>query len=38
MTRRKHIDDIKTGDGLLLRDEPGGHLSTDQVVSGVEVA
>ncbi len=30
--------DIETGSGSLARDEPGGYLSTAQVVSGVEAA
>jgi hypothetical protein len=30
--------DIETGSGSLARDEPGGDLSTAQVVSGMEVA
>src|SRR6266487_1197055 len=38
MTCRKTSGDIETGDALEPRDEPGGCLSTGQVVSGVEVA
>ena len=38
MTRRKRMDDIKTGVESLPREELGGYLLTDQVVSGVEVA
>ena len=30
--------DIETGSGSLARDEPGGYLSTAQVVSGMEAA
>ena len=38
MTRRKRIDDIKTEEESLPRDEPGGDLFTAQAVSGVKVA
>jgi hypothetical protein len=38
LTRRKGIDDIKTGVMPIPRDEPGGDLFTGQAVSGVEVA
>jgi len=38
MTCRKTACGIETGDGLWPRDEPGGCLSTGQVVSGMEVA
>jgi hypothetical protein len=31
-------DDIETGFGHMARDEPGGSLFIDQVVSGMEVA
>jgi hypothetical protein len=32
------LDDIETGEVMLLRDEPGGNLFTGQVVSGIEAA
>ena len=32
------IDDIKTGEVILLRDEPIGNLLTGWVVSGIEMA
>lgn len=35
---RKRSDGIETGVQLLLRDEPGGYLSTALVVSGTKVA
>jgi hypothetical protein len=35
---RKHLDDIETGEVMLLRDESGGNLFTGQVVSGIEAA
>jgi len=38
MTCRKALDDIKTGYVSLSRDEPGGCLFIDQVVSGMEAA
>jgi hypothetical protein len=38
MTCRKLLDDIETGAEVVLRDEPGGYLSTAQVVSGIKVA
>jgi hypothetical protein len=38
MKCRKRSDDIKTGVESLPRDEPGGYLSTDQVVSGMKAA
>jgi len=38
MKCRKRIDDIKTGVESLPRDEPGGYLLTDQVVSGIKAA
>ena len=38
LTGRKRKDDAKTGVESLLRDEPGGYLSTAQVVSGLKVA
>ena len=34
----KGLDDIETGVGNWLRDEPGGSLLTGQVVSGMKVA
>jgi hypothetical protein len=38
MTCRNFLDDIKTGLGILARDELGGCLFIAQVVSGMEVA
>lgn len=38
MTCRKRIDESETGVESLLRDEPGGHLFTGQVLSGMKVA
>ena len=38
MTCRNALDDIETGQEGLVRDEPGGYLSTAQVVSGTELA
>lgn len=38
MTCRKFMGDIKTEGAIRLRDEPGGYLSTAQVVSGIKVA
>jgi hypothetical protein len=38
MTCRKLLDDIETGAEVVFRDEPGGYLSTAQVVSGIKVA
>jgi len=38
MTCRKRIDDIETGRESFSRDEPGGYLSTAQVVSGMKAA
>ena len=38
MTCRKLQDDIETGAEAVSRDEPGGNLSTAQVVSGIKVA
>lgn len=35
---RNALDDIETGQEGLARDEPGGYLSTAQVVSGTELA
>jgi plasmid stabilization system protein ParE len=35
---RKPIDDVKTGVGSLLREEPGGYLLTAQVASGIKAA
>jgi len=32
------LDDIETGEVMLLRDKPGGNLFTGQVVSGIEAA
>ena len=38
MTCRKLLDDIKSGSVTLARDEPGGCLFIDQVVSGIYAA
>jgi hypothetical protein len=38
LTCRNVVDDIKSGFACVARDEPGGFLSTAQVVSGMEVA
>jgi hypothetical protein len=38
MTCRKRSDDIETEEESLPREEPGGNLSTAQVVSGMKVA
>jgi hypothetical protein len=38
MTCRNRTDDIKTDGERFRRDEPGGNLSTAQVVSGMKVA
>jgi hypothetical protein len=38
MTCRKRSRDIKTEGESLPREEPGGYLLTDQVVSGMKVA
>ncbi len=38
MTCRKRSEDIKTEEESLPREEPGGNLSTAQVVSGMKVA
>jgi hypothetical protein len=38
MTCRNLLDDIETEPASLAQDEPGGSLSTGQVVSGMEVA
>jgi hypothetical protein len=38
MTCRNALDDIETGYASLSRDEPGGCLFIDQVVSGMEAA
>ena len=38
VTCRNALDDIETGQEGLARDEPGGYLSTAQVVSGTELA
>ena len=38
MKCRNSLDDIKTGQRGLARDEPGGDLSTAQVVSGMKLA
>jgi hypothetical protein len=35
---RNSLDDIKTGDVMLPRDEPIGNLLTGWVVSGIEMA
>ena len=35
---RNDLDDIKTGEVMLPRDEPIGNLSTGWVVSGIEMA
>jgi hypothetical protein len=38
MTCRNLLDDIKSGAGILSRDEPGGSLLIGQVVSGMHAA
>ena len=35
---RKSIDDVKTGELMLPREESGGDLLTGQMTSGIEVA
>ena len=38
MTHRNSMDDIKTGVALVLREQRGGNLLTDHVMSGVQEA
>ena len=35
---RKSTEGVETGEVMLLRDEPGGYLLTDQAAPGIEVA
>lgn len=37
-TSAESLDDVETGELMLLRDKPGGSLFTGQVASGIEVA